>query len=237
MIELYDTKIKYYPDGNIRYSCNKIIIPYNNFSYSPAKDNKSKDTDIIRSKRNSLNRSVDKLYDIVHSNTWDYFFTLTLDPGKVDRYDFILSSNCVHHFTDLLYRSDCLYVIVPEKHKDGAWHFHGLLTNTDNLKLVVNDNGYFEFKQYNYGYCSLSRVVDTNKVANYILKYLIKGYDFLDIPKGKKRYWASRGLDIPDVEYDVLTIDQINDLLNKSYYYKKIDNDFYKGYIIDVNEN
>lgn len=30
---------------------------------------------------------------------------------------------------------------MPERHKNGAWHFHGLLTNCDNLKTV--DSGKF----------------------------------------------------------------------------------------------
>lgn len=236
MTNLYDVTIKRFGDGTIQYRANLIFVPYNNFVLSPSFE-KEKKSDPVRSAKNSYNRSVANLYDIVHSNEWEYFFTLTLDPKKVeDRYNYEIVTKYISRFTDLLYKQGCLYIIVPEKHKDGAWHFHGLLTNCNDLKLVVNDNGYFEFRSYHYGYCSLDRVKDTARASNYILKYMVKGYNYLDIPKGKKRYWASRGLNRPDIEYDVMTEDQISDLLSDSFYFKVIDSDFYNGYIIDCRE-
>lgn len=234
----YDVTIKRFPDGTIQYRANLIYVPYNNYVLSPGRDIRTKkEYDPVRAAKVSYQRSVSTLYDILHSNNWSFFFTLTLDPNKVgDRYDYCNCAIYIQRFTDLLYRSGCLYVIVPERHKDGAWHYHGLLTNCDNLDLNLNDNGYFELSKYKYGYSSIDRIQDSARASNYILKYMIKGYNYLDIPKGKKRYWASRGLDRPDVEYDVLTEDQLQDLIKDSHYYKEIDNDFYKGYIIDCKE-
>lgn len=233
-MDFYDVKIKRFEDGTVQYRASLLFIPSGSYSLSPGKEYKAPDP--IRSRKVSLQRSVSKLYDLVHANVWEYFFTLTLDPKKVDRYDYNACADSIHHFTDLLYRDDCLYIIVPERHDDGAWHYHGLLTNCNNLHLHVNEFGYLEFSKYNYGYCSCSHVGDSARAANYIMKYLIKGYDYLDIPKGKKRYWASRGLNLPVEDHEYMSEDEILELLNNSYYNKIIDNDFYKGYIIDCKE-
>ena len=111
-----------------------------------------------------------------------------------------------------------------------------MLSNCDLLQLFVNDKHYLEFRQYSYGFCSLSHVSDSGKAANYILKYMIKGYNYLDIPKGKKRYWASRNLNKPIIDHDVFTEDYITSLIDQAHYVKKIDNDFMNGYIIDMRE-
>lgn len=235
LTEYYDTKIKRFQDGTVQYSASRIFVPYNNFVLSPGID-KPKESDPVKVARDSYRRTINSLYDILHANVWDYFITLTFNSDYVDRYDYGCCTVCIIKFLDLLRHNGCLYVVVPERHKDGAWHFHGLINNADNLKLIVNSNGYLEIPSYHYGFNSISRVEDSAKASNYILKYMIKGYNFLDIPKGKKRYFASRGLDRPDIEYDVFTQDEIDDLISRSHYYKKIDNDFYDGYIIDVKE-
>lgn len=213
------------------------MLPYKDYVLSPGFD-KVKDPDPVRSAKNSFNRTVAHLYDLLHSNEWQYFITLTLDPKIVrDRYDYQCSIDCIQHFTDLLYRSGSCYVIVPERHEDGAWHFHGVLNNVADSQLDVNYDQYFTLRQYHYGYSSVSSIVDTAKAANYILKYMVKGYNYLDIPKGKKRYFASRSLDMPDIENDVLTSQDVDELISKSFWHKRIDSDFYDGYIIDIKES
>lgn len=237
MNDYYDVTIKHFADGSVQYRASLIYIPYkDNYVLSPGKD-KQHIPDPVRSAKNSYNRSVEKLYDIIHANIWDWFFTLTLDDKKVgDRFDYVNCISFIQRFTDIIYRRGGLYVVVPERHKSRAWHFHGLMRNLPADCFELNDNGYFIFSDYDWGYCSADRVIDSQRAANYILKYMVKGYNYLDIPKGKKRYWASRGLDRPDIDHDVFTQDQIEDLLNNSFYNKEIDNDFYKGYIIDVRE-
>lgn len=232
----YDTTIKHFQDGTIQYRANLIILPDKDFSLSPGIDNK-KDSDPVRSAQVSYSRTVANLYDIVHANVWEWFFTLTLNPDKVDRMDYYASFDAIRHYADSLRKFGCLYVIVPEHHKNGAWHFHGLINNVPDHLITVNDNGYFDFRTYDAGYCSLSRVIDSAKAANYILKYMLKGYQYLDIPKGKKRYFASRKLQRPVVIKDVLTSQEVDELIAKSFWHKRIDNDFYDGYIIDIKES
>lgn len=231
----YDTTIKRYPDGTVQYRASVIFVHSKSYLDSPAAAKES-ESDPVHIAKVSYHRTVDNLYDILHSNIWQYFFTLTLSPEKVDRYDYTSCCIAIKRFTHVIGQYNVGYVIVPERHKDGAWHFHGLMFGMPDRFLIINDNQYLEFKQYTDGFCSLSSIVDSAKASNYILKYIIKGYNYLDIPKGKKRYWASRNLARPDIEYDVLTQDQIDELLADSLYNKDIDSDFFKGYIINTRE-
>ena len=48
-----------------------------------------------RSEAVSRNRTIHKIYDIAKSNYWEWFFTLTFDPEKVDSFDYSL---CTKNF-------------------------------------------------------------------------------------------------------------------------------------------
>lgn len=234
-MELYDVTIKRFPDGTIRYSANYISNFFDRSIYTDDLVNHKSDPN--RSLKVSYNRTVSHVADLIHANEWDWFFTLTFDERKVDRYNYEKCSDLVHHFTDLLYRAGARYIIVPEKHKDGAWHFHGLLKDLSFDELYTNSNGYLSFKRYKYGFTSLDPVRDTHRAGTYILKYLVKGYNYIDIPKGKKRYWASRKLDKPIIEYDIIDVSELDNLRSKAYYERKIDMDFFSGWIFEILDN
>ena len=76
--------------------------------------------------------------DIALSNEFTHFVTLTLSPEKVDRYDVREITRKLNAWLDNHVRRDGLaYVLVPERHKDGAIHFHGLINGT----LELCDSG------------------------------------------------------------------------------------------------
>ena len=91
------------------------------------------------SQRVSVTRSKNKIHDLARSETWEYFITLTYDSSKTDRYDY---NECLKKCRQWLnnqhkrYAQDLAYIFVPEKHKDGAYHFHGLIANVGNMKFV-----------------------------------------------------------------------------------------------------
>ena len=239
-MELYDVTIKRFKDGSVQYRANLLTHLYNSATFESPKQ--LKEYDPIRSAKESYRQTLNKLYDLVHNNEWEWFFTLTLNEKKIgDRYDFVNCASFVHRFTDLVYHKfkqcSVKYIIVPERHKDGAWHFHGLLSGIDKQFLDINNYGYYYIPDYHFGFSSMSPVVDSKRVANYILKYMVKGFNYLDIPKGKRKYFASRNLEYPEIEYDILDSDRIEELKNNSYYVKQIDNEFYHGYIIDCKED
>ncbi len=158
--------------------------------------------------RVSMSRTVNRLYYLARSNKWDYFVTLTFSPDKVDRFDYDV---CVKKFSDWLSRCrrkapDMKYLVVPEQHKNGAWHFHGLfsccdaLGFTDSGKRDKKGNRIYNIGCYRFGFTTATKVKNTEKVSKYISKYITK--ELCSVAFGRKRFWASRNLqEAPVTDY------------------------------------
>lgn len=148
-------------------------------------------TDVVKRKR-------DKLYDIVCSNEWSHFGTLTLDSKKINRYDYSLIvkkiTNCFRNFK-YRYDNDFKYVLVPEKHKDGAYHFHGLFFFSDDKHLKRYTRDLFYFKKYNLGYNSFSAIKNLEACRVYILKYISKTN--VSVPEFKRTFFYSLNCEKP----------------------------------------
>lgn len=77
----------------------------------------------------SLARARRRILELALCNQWDYFCTFTLNP-KYDRHDL---DKWYESFAQFVrdqrkkHGTDIRYVFVPETHKDGAWHIHGLV--------------------------------------------------------------------------------------------------------------
>lgn len=81
---------------------------------------------VARSKR----RARTMVRDYARSNDFTFFVTLTLDGGKVDRYDIDAVTKIMRTWLDNRVRRKGLkYILVPELHKDGAVHFHGFFND------------------------------------------------------------------------------------------------------------
>ena len=86
----------------------------------------------------SMRRARAKLRRLALSNEFTHFVTLTLDKEKVDRYDPKAIMQKVNRCLDNLVRRHGLkYILVPEQHKDGAYHFHGFIAGD----LRLEDSG------------------------------------------------------------------------------------------------
>ena len=188
-----------------------------------------------RSVKNSCNRAKKEIYDLSRANNWDYFVTLTFNSDKVNRYDY---DDCVKKLSQWL--KDCRkrscgadfkYLVVPERHKDGAFHFHGLFANCDGLNFT--DSGYKDKKgriiynigKYKLGFTTATKIDSNEAVCKYITKYTTK--ELAEHAKNKKKYWASRNLDKPIVETflldkDIRTVLE-EELRNSADFYKNIE--------------
>lgn len=132
----------------------------------------------------SVNRSKNKIFYYARSNDWNdgYFVTLTLDPVKVNSMDYKASVECIRKFLDYLrkYDDDIYALIVPEKHKSGAYHFHGLIHGDIKNLLVysghkVQNSLIYNFvKGWKYGFSNVTKVQNTLAVEKYICKYTTK---------------------------------------------------------------
>lgn len=99
----------------------------------PEAEHGPKGEDIARSMRRARSR----VRRLALSNDFRWFVTLTLSPDKVDRYDAAqvvrkLSNWC----SNQVKRRGLQYILVPERHKDGALHFHGFFN--DALEAVAS---------------------------------------------------------------------------------------------------
>ena len=84
-----------------------------------------------------MRRAASKLRDIALCNDFRYFVTLTLDPAKIDRHDMDALVRVLNRWADNRVRRHGLrYVLVPERHKDGAIHLHGFF-KVKHVLLVI----------------------------------------------------------------------------------------------------
>lgn len=128
---LFPCKIQIFPDGYCIVTCadravfrSEPVEP----SQSPDKcrNGENKATDVLRSAR----RARARVRELSHCAPVKYFVTLTLDARKVDRYeDRIIIRRFSQWADNQVRRKGLAYIVVPERHKDGAIHFHGLFTD------------------------------------------------------------------------------------------------------------
>lgn len=130
---------------------------------------------------NNLCRAKSTVRELVLCNDWDYWCTFTLSPDKQNRYDleaFIKKfSEFIHNYNRRCTLEDKIkYLLVPEKHQDGAWHMHGFIKGIRSKDLYINQNGYLSWKHYEskFGFISMDRIRDKEAASSYILKYMTK---------------------------------------------------------------
>ena len=165
---------------------------------------------------NNLSRAKARVQELALCNQWDWFATFTLDGAKyqrddLDRYRADLAQWLRNQRR--LHGGDVRYLIIPEQHKDGAWHMHGLLSGMPAERLRPFDrsevlpyailaeldkgNQVYDWPGYRrkFGWVTLTRVRDKNRVASYITKYVTKSLTAdTGVAAGKHLYYASRGL-------------------------------------------
>ncbi len=171
----------------------------------------------------SMNRTIQKIYEISRANLWDYFLTLTFDRTKIDSSDYNLLCDKVSKWLNNLrsrYAPDLKYLIVPELHKDGIhYHFHGLLANIGNITLKdsgIKKNGHIIYNMANwkYGFSTVSKVLESNKVSSYITKYITK--ELCAVSKNKRRYWTSKNCETAKISVYNLPYEEISQFIDNN---------------------
>lgn len=171
----------------------------------------------------SMNRTIQKIYEVSRANIWDYFLTLTFDRKKLDSSDYNLLCDKVSKWLNNLrsrYAPDLKYLIVPELHKDGIhYHFHGLLSNIGNITLTdsgIKKNGHtiYNMANWKYGFSTVSKVVESNKVSSYITKYITK--ELCAVSKNKRRYWTSKNCETAKVSVYNLPYEEIERFIDNN---------------------
>lgn len=157
----------------------EVVDEYDRARPKPAKREKGKKAegdDMARSMR----RARAQLRRLALANQFEYFVTLTLDPERIDRYDGAAVTKALSRWCDNMVRRHGLrYILVPERHKDGAFHFHGFFAG-DGLQAV--DSGVewdgravYNLPQWTLGFTTAQRLYGEYSAAvGYCCKYIGK---------------------------------------------------------------
>jgi hypothetical protein len=184
---------------------NEVKMPV----YSGLKAIRGTSPNRLKSLLSSQKRTKDAIFGYTLSNPWELWGTLTLNKVKIDRYNIDTITAKITKWFQNQKRNfpDLQWLIVPEQHKDGAYHFHLLLSGLPVRELVWHKQ-YEKTKRdmYNwvvyeqtFGFNSFIDIrhisyQDKYKISCYLTKYITKQ---LCSELDKKRYWSSKGLSKP----------------------------------------
>lgn len=173
--------------------------------------------------RIAISRAKSKISDLALCNDFKYFYTQTMN-NNYDRYN-------LNEFKKILLKKfkaykrinkDFKYLIIFEKHKDGAFHCHGLLSGINENDLVPGDNDYLNINFFNdLGLNSIQKIRSIDRVSTYITKYMTKEFIKTD---SNVSYFHSKGLMLP-IEKEI----KISDFSNLELFFQ---NEYVKKYNI-----
>lgn len=181
----HNTKVKEYPGYYKLTVCTKAIFKDINFEQINKKANvkvskpQKKGNEV---RLDSIKRAKERVFDIAILNDFKYFVTWTLDKEKIDRYNpGDVSKKLKKYLNNMQQRNNLSYLIIPEHHKDGAIHMHGLINGdiklVDSGKKTKDNKVIYNMPDWKYGYSTAIELTgDTDNVAKYITKYISKDF-------------------------------------------------------------
>jgi hypothetical protein len=188
-----------------------VVVPYNGGYTGKRGQSLNREKSIMQ----SMARAKEKIYGYIMANEWEYWVTQTFDPNIIDRFDLdAIVKKYNKRLRNLKSRNyiELKWLIVPEQHKNGAWHLHMFMSGVpkDRLKYSgcdyyikdkncfrpiynwIDTAGYgFNYYLYIGDFEPLERV----KMANYVTKYITK--ELATNRFNRKKYWTSKGLAEP----------------------------------------
>lgn len=162
--------------------------------------------------------------DIALCNKFAYFFTFTLSPEKIDRYDQVEVYRVLKNFLkNTSYRKGFSYVLVPELHKDGAIHCHGLCNlgevkiepafdpKTGRMLFTERGQQIYNMCDWKVGFSTCIQIDSGyEKACSYLVKYITKDSEKIF----GKWYLSSRNL-VKRPQIDIISggmdYDQVKD--------------------------
>ena len=134
----------------------------------------------------SMRRAKNRVFEYAMLNKFEYFFTWTLNKELIDRYDPAVVSKKIQIFLrNAVARKNLRYVLIPEYHKDGAIHLHGLVSGDLKMKKALRPNGtprrdrsgrtIWNICDWRWGWSTAIRLDGSyEKASQYITKYIEK---------------------------------------------------------------
>lgn len=211
----------------------KVIIYHENYTLTFGKSSEQKKTEKKQKKEDHIHRSLRRskaaIKDIMLSNRFDLWCTFTYNcrncepkcknnpcicsPATCKRFDVEYTHRTLRNwFRNQKKHSPSLsYLAVPEFHKNGAIHFHCLMSNfngalkdsgkkTKNNQTIYNASGYYsgwtEFVKIGENADWSDFETEYARVSSYITKYITKDMPMIS---GRHRYIVSKQLSRPIV--------------------------------------
>lgn len=198
-------------------SSRKMLDDFNNTDEPNETDVKNKHDEKFRE---SLVRSKTKIFEIAMCNDFDLFVTCTISPEKYDRYNLKGFYKDFSKFINNLNTNRGLsikYLLIPETHKDGAWHIHGLLKGLprnhirlfhleEKLPKYIRDKlkegeEVYNWQSYSlrFGFCDLEYIRNKEACCRYIVKYITKDLSRSVKESNAQVYYCSQKLNRPEI--------------------------------------
>ena len=170
----------------------------------------------------SVSRTKSRVTELALCNSWEYFVTLTLSPEKYNRNDLPTFKKNLSKFLNNLrfrYGWSIKYLLIPEQHKDGAWHMHGLFMGIPKseltlfslhdhlpmrvLRMLGEGRQIMNWKRYaeSFGYVTCEPIRNLEATAKYITKYITKDLVSSQVGLNKNLYLCSHGLNRAETIY------------------------------------
>ncbi|HFI0027385.1 TPA: hypothetical protein ACGOSU_000847 [Streptococcus suis] len=238
----YNEKRIIFPNGNIeivKYGRLKVRILNKKQSNNPTHEL----TDEEKEKRRVQQafRIKRKIKHYCLSNDFDLFWTLTFNDEEIDALDYVKARKTLQAW--LKYQREKYgrfdYIFVPELHKSGRIHFHGLTKHLNppltvaispktGRKIKKNGKQIYNAENWKKGFSTVSQISNSAKTASYITKYITK--ELLEVPTAyhQPHYFVSRGLKLPDITYEEVKEDDLENFV-PSYIAMNIDFDTFES--------
>ena len=165
----------------------------------------------------SVSRSKSRIFELAMCNEFTHFCTFTQDQTKRDRFNLFEFRKDFSQFirNQNRFRTEeekIKYLLIPEQHKNGAWHMHGLLMGlSDNdlkqfdineripmriKKQIENGEKVYDWLKYrkSFGYFTCTDIKEKNACSRYITKYISKDLQKTVHDSGEHLFFASKGL-------------------------------------------
>lgn len=136
----HNVRVKRFPDGSGEVlACSSAIFGFTGWeAEKPRKKARKGAQEAPDGPERAMRRARAQVKDLALCTPFKWFVTLTLDGARVDRYDIKAITRKLNNWLDNnVRRKGLCYVLVPERHKDGAIHFHGFFNDA----LAAVDSG------------------------------------------------------------------------------------------------
>ena len=165
----------------------------------------------------SLSRTKSRVFELAMCNEFHYFCTFTQNKELRNRFNLNEFRKDFSQLVRNLNRTrnednKIKYILIPEEHKKGGWHMHGLLQGLTGEDLreftldeklphkirnqLINGEKVYNWDKYaqKFGFFTCTEIKDATACSKYITKYITKDLQQNALENNRHLFFASQGL-------------------------------------------